>query len=119
MKRQDKPQQNLVITAPVMESAVPHKKRADPSLEVISYAVAALANAYSEARDKAKLLPRLIAAAVRVAALAGRDEADEQLARLARMQKEATRLAAEEASLLLPQSQSAFPVQTDKEHYRR
>jgi hypothetical protein len=95
MKRQDKPQQNPVITAPATESAVPHKKRADPSLEVISYAVAALANAYSEARDKAKLLPRLIAASVRVAALAGRDEADEQLARLTRMQKEATRLAAE------------------------
>ncbi|HZL83285.1 MAG TPA: hypothetical protein VFB98_07380, partial [Candidatus Deferrimicrobium sp.] len=95
MKRQGKPPQNPVTTAPATESAVPHKKRADPSLEVISYAVAALANAYSEAHDKAKLLPRLIAASVRVAALAEREEAGEQLARLARMQKEATRLAAE------------------------
>jgi hypothetical protein len=91
MKRKDSP----VTTAPATESVVPHKGRADPSLEVISYAVAALANAYSEARDKAKLLPRLTAAAVRVAALADRDEAEEQLARLARMQKEAARLAAE------------------------
>jgi hypothetical protein len=91
MKRQGK----SVTTAPAAEGAVPRKERADPSLEVISYAVAALTNAYSEAQDKAKLLPRLSAAAVRVAALAGGDEADEQLARLARMQKEATRLAAE------------------------
>jgi len=95
MKRQDKPQQKPVPATPTTEGAVPRKERADPSLKVISYAVAALANAYGEARDKAKLLPRLTAASVRVAALAGWEEAGEQLARLARMQKEATRLAAE------------------------
>jgi hypothetical protein len=91
MKRKGNP----VTTTPTAEGAVPRTERADPSLEVISYAVAALANAYGEARDKAKLLPRLTAASVRVAALAGRDEAGEQLARLTRMQKKATRLAAE------------------------
>ncbi|MBA4364948.1 MAG: hypothetical protein C0398_02935 [Coprothermobacter sp.] len=91
MKRQDKP----ATTAPIAEGTVPRTERADPSLEVISYAVGALANAYGEAQDKAKLLPRLTAAAVRVAALAVGDEAGEQLTRLARMQKEAARLAAE------------------------
>lgn len=77
MKRQDKQQQKPLTTTPAVGSAVPHKGRADPSLEAISYAVAALANAYGEARDKAKLLPRLTAAFVRVAALASRDETDE------------------------------------------
>jgi predicted component of type VI protein secretion system len=91
MKRQDKPR----ATAPAAEGTVPRPNRGDPSLEVVSYAVAALVNAYGEEHDKAKMLPRLTAAAVRVAALAGRDEADEQLAHLARLQKEATRLAAE------------------------
>jgi len=91
MKRKD----NAATPVPATEAAVSHKERVDPSLEIISYAVAALANAYSEARDKAKLLPRLTAASVRVAALADRDEAEEQLARLARMQQEAARLAAE------------------------
>jgi hypothetical protein len=86
---------NVMTPTPVTEGAAAHKERADPSLEVISYAVAALANAYGEARDKAKLLPRLTAASVRVAALADLDEAEEQLTCLARMQKEATRLAAE------------------------
>ncbi|MHB8106283.1 MAG: DUF349 domain-containing protein [Candidatus Cryosericum sp.] len=81
--------------APAAETTLSRKERVDPSLEVISYAVAALANAYDEARDKAKLLPRLTAASVRIAALADRDEAEEQLARLARMQQEAARLAAE------------------------
>jgi hypothetical protein len=95
MKRQDKPQQKPITTAPAAEGAVPRTERADPSLEVISYAVAALANAYREAQDKAKLLPRLTAASVRVAALAGRDEAGEQAARVAHMLKEATLLAAE------------------------
>ncbi|MCX6098158.1 MAG: DUF349 domain-containing protein [Caldiserica bacterium] len=91
MKRQDKP----VTTAPTAKGSVPPTNQADPAHEVISYAVAALANAYAEAPDKAKLLPRLTAASVRVAALTGRTEAEEQLARLARMQKEATRLAEE------------------------
>ena len=95
MKRQDKPQQNPATIAPGAEGAAPHAERADPSLEVISYAIAALANAYGETRDKAKLLPRLTAASIRVAALAGGDEAGEQLTRLAHMQKEATCLAAE------------------------
>ena len=95
MKRQDKLQQKPLTTTPAPEGAVPRKERADPSLEVISYAIAALANAYGEAPDKARLLPRLTAASVRVAALEGRDEAEEQIAHLARMQKEATRLAAE------------------------
>jgi hypothetical protein len=91
MKRKD----NAATPVPATEAAVSHKERVDPSLEIISYAVAALANTYGEARDKAKLLPRLTAASVRVAALADRDEAEEQLARLARMQQEAARLAAE------------------------
>jgi hypothetical protein len=91
MKRKD----NAATPAPATEAAVSRKERADPSLEVVSYAVAALANAYGEARDKAKLLPRLTAASVRVAALADQGEAEEQVARLARMQHEAARLAAE------------------------
>ena len=95
MKRQDTPQQKPMTTMPAAEGAVPRTERADPSLEVISYAVAALANAYDEARDKAKLLQRLTAASVRVAALTGGDESGEQLTHLAHMQKEAARLAAE------------------------
>ncbi|MCX6063468.1 MAG: DUF349 domain-containing protein [Caldiserica bacterium] len=83
----------MTAVAPTAKSSVPRTSRADPSLEVISYAVAALANAYAEAPDKAKLLPRLTAAIIRVAALTGPAEAEEQLARLASMQKEATRLA--------------------------
>jgi hypothetical protein len=110
MKRQDKPQQNPVTTAPAAQATIPRKERADPSLEVISYAIAALANAYSEARDKAKLLPRLAAASVRVAALAGRDEAEEHLTRLARMQNEATRLAAEHLERKKQLSSQAVPL---------
>jgi len=93
MKRQDRIQSATHALAG--EGSAPRKEPTDPSFEVISYAVAALANAYSEAQDKAKLLPRLTTASIRVAALAGRDEAEEYSTRLARMQKEATRLAAE------------------------
>lgn len=110
MKRQDRQQQKPLTTTPAVGSAVPHKGQADPSLEAISYAVAALANAYGEARDKAKLLPRLTAAFVRVAALASRDETDEQLARLAHMQKEATRLAVEHLERKKQLSSAAVPL---------
>ena len=109
MKRKD----NAADTSSAPWTSIVHKERADPSVEVISYAIAALANAYGEAPDKAKLLPRLTAASVRVTALAGREEAEEQIAHLARMQKEATRLAAEHlehkrrlSSLAVPLAQS-------------
>jgi len=90
MKRQTRP---VTAAAPVAKGSVSPASQKDSSLEVISYAVAALANAYAEAPDKAKLLPRLTAASVRVAALTDAAEAEEQLARLASMQKEATHLA--------------------------
>lgn len=110
MKRQDKPRQEPLTAAPGEEPAVSHKERSDPSLEVVSYAVAALANAYSEAQDKAKLLPRLTAASVRVAALTGAAEAEEQLARLASMQKEATRIAADHLERKKQLTSQAVPL---------
>ncbi len=110
MKRQDKPQQKPLTAAPAAEHTLPHKERADPSLEVVSYAVAALANAYSEAQDKAKLLPRLTAASIRVAALTGREEAEEQVFCLARMQKEATRIAADHLERKKQLTSQAVPL---------
>ncbi len=90
-----KTRQHLEQPTPPEDVAVHRAKRGDPSAEVLSYAVDALAAAYAAAPDKAKLLPRLTAAAVRVAALKERQDADQQLTRLAHMQEEARRLAAE------------------------
>lgn len=78
------------------EDMPPHSpQRGDPSADVVSYAMDALAVAYDAAPDKATLLPRLTAAAARVAALKKSEDADRQLTRLNHMLGEARRLAAE------------------------
>ena len=94
MSRQKTPP-HLENPAPVEGLAPPRAKRGDPSADVISYAVEALASAFATAPDKARLLPRLSAATIRVAALTQQEGTDQQLARLSRMQEEARRLAAE------------------------
>ncbi len=95
MKRNDKiREQPTTETAPAAETAS-RKERGKPTADAVAYAVAALANAYAEAHDKAKLLPRLTAASVRIASLAEAGGEDEQLARLTSLQHEAARLATE------------------------
>lgn len=94
MKRQNASERLTQTAAAPEEPAVRHAGD-DPSAEVVSYAVDALVAAYAAAPDKAALLPRLTAATTRVAALGAREGRDEQLARLAHLQEEAGRLAAE------------------------
>jgi len=95
MKRKEKTQDELVPeTAPTPETA-PRKERGKPGADAVTYAVAALVNAYAQASDKAKMLPRLIAASARIASLTGAGEGEEQLARLTSLQHEAARLATE------------------------
>jgi hypothetical protein len=95
MKRHDRSEQRPAAENPTAEDTTPRKERGKPTTEAVTYAVAALANAYAEARDKAKLLPRLVAASVRIAPLTDTAEEGEQLARLQSMQHEAARLATE------------------------
>jgi hypothetical protein len=71
------------------------RKHGQPAAGSVAYAVAALAHAYAEEHDKAKLLPRLSAAFTRIASLTDAEETGEELSRLQSMQREAARLADE------------------------
>ncbi|MHB8071222.1 MAG: DUF349 domain-containing protein [Candidatus Cryosericum sp.] len=125
MKRKDKTrEQSVSETAPTPELP-PRKERGKPTAEAVTYAVAALANAYAQATDKAKMLPRLIAASARIAAMTDAGEDDTQLARLDLMQREAARLATEHverkkqlaaAAALLAQSTDWKETRTTLDH---
>lgn len=125
MKQKDKAQgQRAAEPAPVTE-ATPRTERGKPNAEAVSYAVAALANAYNQAADKAKMLPRLIAASARIAALTVADKDNDQLTRLTSMQREAARLATEHverkkqlaaAAVLLAQSTDWKETRTTLDH---
>lgn len=112
--------QHTQQTAPAEDMAAPRAKRGDPSAEVISYAVDALAAAFAAAPDKAKLLPRLTAAAARMAALGQHEGADQQLARLSRMQEEARQIAVKhlERKKYLSSQAAALAQSTDWKNTR-
>jgi hypothetical protein len=95
MKRKDTLREPQASATTPATDTNPRKEHGTPGADAVAYAVAALATAYAQAPDKAKLLPRLIAASARIAALTGPDGDTEQLARLTPLQHEAARLALE------------------------
>lgn len=90
MKQRDRSQR----AAPAASESAPTADYRQTS-DALAYAVAALSAAYTQAPDRARLLPRLTAAIARIAALGDLTAGDDRLERLRVMQGEAARLAAE------------------------
>lgn len=78
-------------TAPVLP---PHKHE-DPAAATVGFAVAALTRTYGETKDKAKLLPRLRTALVRITALPGSAGIQDAVNHLTHMEQEAAQIAGE------------------------